>query len=404
MFAFLIVLAFVVYQFAAQTAYTSFRSAIESDLAITLLQSGLASTVFLMVYAVMQIPAGLLLDRFGARVIVPLSMLATGGCVMLFAASDSFTSLLASRAALGLAAAFAFPAAGLVARQWLSPGYFALAMGAAECGIGLGGAAGTFGAAALEGHLGWRGSAQTFALAALPLAVLALLFIRRPPGQDMPHDATHAARAPAESMSEAFQAVIRNRVVLLACAVYAGACGVIFGLGSFWNTPLAVAWTWTHADASVINAALFVGFGAGAPVFGWLGPRVGEVRALTGALTVAAAGLVLWVLVPVDLGLTFDALNVGVIGFACGSAVLAFTLACAAVSTRHTAAAVGAVTFSGVLAGALLQLLPGFLVAEPDLTPLREQQVTSLVFFAAVLLSALAAWQIGRRPPPHAAP
>lgn len=392
--AFASALGFVIYQLAVQTSYTTFRDSIEADLAITLFQSGIASSIFLVVYALMQVPAGLILDRVGPTPLLPIAVLATGASAWLFAESGSLAMLVASRAMIGFAAAFAFPAVGLVGRRWLPPWCFALAMGGAETAVGFGGAAGTFGAATLEATLGWRAAAAWFAAAAVPIAVMAAVFIRRaPPTASSPAGDPSGSR---DSIGRAFLEVVRHRVVLLCAAVYAGACGMLFGLGSFWNTPLAIAWEWGPQQASSINAAIFIGFGAGAPFFGWLGPRIGEVRTMTWSFLVAAATMVVWVLVPVDLGLAFDVVNVAVMGFACGSSVLAFTLACSAVPATRTAAAVGMVNFAGIAAGAILQVVPGILVPSAEGGSLREQQEACFVFILAVLGSALAAWRIGR--------
>ena len=389
--AFASALGFVIYQLAVQTSYTTLRDSIEAELAISLVQSGIASSIFLLVYALMQIPAGLILDRVGPTPLLPIAVLATGASAWLFAESATLGMLVASRAMIGFAAAFAFPAVGLVGRRWLPPWCFALAMGGAEAAIGLGGTAGTFGAAHLEATIGWRAAATWFAAGALPFAVMAAVFIRRAPSGS----AARAEAAP-DSIGRAFLSVVSNRVVLLSAAVYAGACGMLFGLGSFWNTPLATAWEWGPEQASWINAAIFIGFGAGAPFFGWLGPRIGEVRTMTWSFLVAAATMVVWVLVPIDLGLAFDVVNVAIMGFACASSVLAFTLACGAVPAARTAAAVGMVNFAGIAAGAILQVLPGILVPSAEGGSLREQQEACFIFILAVLGSALAAWRIGR--------
>jgi len=179
--AFASALGFVIYQLAVQTSYTTLRDSIEAELAISLVQSGIASSIFLLVYALMQIPAGLILDRVGPTPLLPIAVLATGASAWLFAESATLGMLVASRAMIGFAAAFAFPAVGLVGRRWLPPWCFALAMGGAEAAIGLGGTAGTFGAAHLEATIGWRAAATWFAAGALPFAVMAAVFIRRAP-------------------------------------------------------------------------------------------------------------------------------------------------------------------------------------------------------------------------------
>ena len=93
-------------------------------------------------YAGMQIPVGLLMDRFGPRRLMTLAGLGCApGCV-LFALAPTLWVLSLGRFMIGATAAFSFVGAMMVAGQWFPPARFALLSGLAMM---LGMAGGVFG-------------------------------------------------------------------------------------------------------------------------------------------------------------------------------------------------------------------------------------------------------------------
>ncbi|WP_439383757.1 MFS transporter [Amycolatopsis lexingtonensis] len=87
---------------------------IGTDLHLDHAQRGLAVSVFFVAYALVQIPGGLLADRFGAVRMCVFAMLAWSVCTGLTAAAWSFAALLATRAAFGVMQGM-FPAASVKA-------------------------------------------------------------------------------------------------------------------------------------------------------------------------------------------------------------------------------------------------------------------------------------------------
>jgi MFS transporter, ACS family, aldohexuronate transporter len=87
---------------------------IGTDLHLDHAQRGLAVSVFFVAYALVQIPGGLLADRFGALRMCVFAMLAWSVCTGLTALAWSFVALLAVRAAFGVMQGM-FPAASVKA-------------------------------------------------------------------------------------------------------------------------------------------------------------------------------------------------------------------------------------------------------------------------------------------------
>jgi len=91
-------------------SYPALADAVTSELALTYTQSGLMMTIFAIFYALMQVPSGILSDKFGGGRVVALSTLVMGLSCVGFALSSSFGLALFSRLMIGAGAGFILPA------------------------------------------------------------------------------------------------------------------------------------------------------------------------------------------------------------------------------------------------------------------------------------------------------
>src|SRR5438105_14743406 len=96
------------------------------DFAVGAAVLGNLSAAYFYGYAGMQIPVGLLLDRFGPRRLITVaSLVCAGGCV-LFAAGSSLAAVTAGRFLIGASAAFSLVGSMAVAGQWFPANRFAI--------------------------------------------------------------------------------------------------------------------------------------------------------------------------------------------------------------------------------------------------------------------------------------
>lgn len=72
-----------------------------ASLGISASSLGLLTSAYFVAFAAMQIPAGMLLDRYGPRRVEPLLLIAAGGGALAFAASDTVGGLSLSRVLIG---------------------------------------------------------------------------------------------------------------------------------------------------------------------------------------------------------------------------------------------------------------------------------------------------------------
>lgn len=102
---------------------------------------GRVFSAFLVGYALFQVPAGMLADRFGAARVLGAAALAWVACVGgIASAGASVIALLVARFLLGVAQAPTFPASGQAIFRWIAPEHRGRANGFVIAGIGFGSA------------------------------------------------------------------------------------------------------------------------------------------------------------------------------------------------------------------------------------------------------------------------
>ncbi|MEC7502092.1 MAG: MFS transporter [Planctomycetota bacterium] len=377
---------FPIYQLAIQIGYGSLEKGITQDLSLSLVQSSLLSGSFLLTYAVMQVPAGLLLDRFSPRLLLGCSALLCGAAAAGFSRADSFFGALLFRAALGCFASFGFPGAGLLARRWITGGMFVLAMGLIDFFFGLGAVGGEAGFAMMHSvGVTWRQIMDMLAIAGLVIGLLCFTWIRdRPRGTPDRSERVH--------IGDAVSVLCRNKRVLLALTYYGGMIGAAFGFGGLWDIRLQGAFGFNETEAVDLNSWIFVGLAIAAPLSGILADHltsrkpllmVGSIGALCGVAGLIFIPLVIpyWALVA----------NLLLTGLFLGTSVAIFGVACDAVPARYAGTTIALVNGGGCLVGAALQIIPGLLIGPGDCHPLEAYQQVLTIYVAVLLASTVAA-------------
>jgi predicted MFS family arabinose efflux permease len=233
MLAVMIVLA-VLSQF-----YRSSSGVIAPDLAQDLHLSaddlGILSSAFFVVFAVLQIPLGVLFDRFGPRRVQATMMLWTVVGSLIFAAAESQTALVVGRLMMGFGCAGIMVGSLVVLSRWYSPGRFTRAMALLFASANAGSLIATLPLASAADTFGWRWTFVGLAGLAGVLIVAFLAIIRdTPPGSDASVDKRQ------ESLWETIKGlgrVYRNRDLLAVLPlVGVGYASVITVLG-LWGGP-----------------------------------------------------------------------------------------------------------------------------------------------------------------------
>nr|WP_175195247.1 MFS transporter [Paraburkholderia caffeinitolerans] len=256
---------------------------ISTEFHLTPATEGVLLSAFFWTYALMQIPSGLLVDRFKARNIVGMATIAWGACQAFAAGCFHWLPLLLTRLGLGVAESPIMPAGAKLAGSWLTPSERGRGAALLDGGAPLGSAFGAIIITALIAWLGsWRLAFVVAGVGTVVVGVLAWWYIRNDPSEHAGvNDAERAhvesaRRKPATSAPRErlpLRAVLADRSVLCMFASWACYNSVFYGLMTWMPTYLHKA----HGfDLKQMGGATFVIFLCGffGELFGgWLADK-----------------------------------------------------------------------------------------------------------------------------------
>ncbi len=353
---------------------------IGGDLGLDHTQQGLLISVFFLAYAIVQVPGGLLADRYGALRVGTIGLIAWSVFTGLTAVAWSFAVLLSVRFLFGLVQGV-FPAAAIKALAERSePEQRTTATGWTNSSN----AVGILAAAIISGILlptvGWR---MMFALISV-LGVAVILAWRRWMPEPLPQD-----RTPVDAQAEAAdrRAVLLSPALLGYAAIFFGYDVLVWGVTAWTPTFLqeerGLSQTMVAIAAVPSTLAAAAGVVLGARFSDRLGgrPRVIVVPAM------AFTAIMLFVLPRVQPFPLFVLVGT-VMSLAAGMAFMpAFAVPLRALCSAYMGAASGVIIFGGQLAGVLSPLVFGVVTDHVSYTTAFETMaVGPLLSIAAALL------------------
>lgn len=284
---------FLVFGYFLSQFYRSFLAVLTpvlgSDIGTTASDLSFASGIWFVVFALMQIPVGWALDRYGPRFTATILLaVGGGGGAAVFALAQGPVAIVVAMALFGIGGSPVLMASYYIFARMYPQAMFATLAGAM---IGLGSAGNLAGSAPLAwavGAYGWRETMWGLALAAM-LISLALLFVLRDPPRD-----TDESQEPGSLLS-----LLKNPSLLLIFPLmlmnYAPAAG-IRGLwaGPYLEDMFGMTRTGIGNITLMMAAAMAIGSFAYGPMERLF--RSKKKVVLAGNLMVVALCLVLWAL------------------------------------------------------------------------------------------------------------
>jgi MFS family permease len=334
------------------------------DFSLTGAGLGNLSAFYFYAYAAMQIPTGVLVDRFGPTRLLLFGSAAAGAGALLFALAPHVGVAAAGRALIGAAHGIAWVSMLKLVAHWFAPARFGTMSGLSLT-------VGTLGAVmagpplrALADAFGWReviAISGGFALL-LSLGVLRLM-------RDDPLDRRFMTYAPAAAHARVAQAaraagdhghfvhdlieILRYRNTWLIFWINSGTCGGFLAFAGLWGVPFfAQHHGLSVKQASLVTSAMLVMFAVGGPLFGALSDRVKRRKwpYVAGAAPMVAGFGTLALVPDAPLALLVPLLLAA--GFGGGAMAVSFGFAKESVPARLQGAVTGTVN-AGVMVGAL---------------------------------------------------
>ncbi|QLE79487.1 MFS transporter [Francisella sp. Scap27] len=230
-------------------------------------QIGWLSSAYFISYTVMQIPAGIFLDKYNRKWVISIATLLCVCGNFLFSATDHYWVSVLGRVLMGVGSAFGFIGAAKMAAMWLPKRFFASFMSfTTMIGI-LGGLFTDTVLSYLVGHLGWREGNGLFTYIGVGIIILILLVVKDNEKFIEYHKKNSAPKL-VDSLHTTFK-MFTNSKFWAAAFIGSALFLPINVLGSLWGVGLIqTKFGLSETNAAYINSILFVGtaigFGAAA--------------------------------------------------------------------------------------------------------------------------------------------
>ena len=176
----LLIFVSVVINYMDRTNISVAATAITDDLHLTSVQLGILFSAFGWTYAALQIPGGILVDRFAPRVLYSFCLIAWSVMTLLQGTVRGFAALFGLRLAIGVFEAPSYPINNRVVTSWFPDNERATAIAVYTCGQFLGLALVTPALVAIQHYLGWRGLFVITGLTGILWGIIWYLFYRNP--------------------------------------------------------------------------------------------------------------------------------------------------------------------------------------------------------------------------------
>ena len=352
---------FYMYEYTLQVSPAVMTNELMRDLGLNAASLGTMTAFYYYSYTPMQLPAGLLFDRFGPRRLITLAILICAIGALLFGTTPNAVMASVGRLLMGIGSSFSFIGALLLVSRWFPPHYFALLTGLVQLMSSVGAIAGQVPLVTAINHWGWRVTTIALAIIGCFLALLVWSIVR-----DSPETVTqgHKFQAPPKkSELKRLQQVCRNRQTWLIALYSFAIWAPITAFAALWGIPFLVAsYGLTTEAASVASAMIWLGIGLGSPLMGWYSDKIGsrsKPLSLSALLGIISLTIIIYA-PPLSLPWLYFTL------FTFGLAASGQSLAFGVVKDNNTSCVVGtAIGFNNmavVAGGALFQPLIGILL------------------------------------------
>lgn len=364
-FLFALTALFYCYEYLLRIAPSVMSHELMQYYALNATGFGAFFAVYYYIYTPMQIPVGLLFDRYGARFLLTAATLICAIGTFVIAFSHLLWIAQLGRFLVGFGSAFAFVGVLKVASEWLPPERFGMIAGLTTS-LGMVGA--MFGdnvMAVLVKEAGWQWTFYLSAVFGLVLTAIIWMYIRDvKPGH---------LQATSSASDLSFKTLLINTLELLKKPqmwLIALIGGILYSslsvFAELWGVPyLQQAKGYTPQAAAALTSMVFIGWAIGGPIVGFISDFLNNRRtpliigSFLGAITIAAIAYIDAMPLPV-VGLLLI-----LFGIFSSTENIVFVIAKESTAPSLTGSAIAVTNMFVMLAGTILQPLVGYIL---DLT------------------------------------
>lgn len=220
-------------------------------------------------YTPMQVPVGMMMDKFGLRKILTFACFCCVFGTFLFANTTTLWMAQLGRFLVGFGSAFAYVGILKISNVWLPPRYFALMAGLSTTLGMIGGMTGIISMSYLVQAVGWQATLYYSIYAGIPLTIL-LWLVLRDNVSDKNNENVQFSQKSEVKVWQGLLEISKSRSMwingIIGCLTYLP----LSAFGELWAVPFLEKLGFSKTDAAMGSSMVILGFAVGAPLFGIL--------------------------------------------------------------------------------------------------------------------------------------
>lgn len=348
---------FMFYKYALEVSPSVMNTTLMKAFSINATELGNLTASYFYAYLLLQLPAGLLLDRFGPRLVTTFSILLCSLGTLVFSYADHLLLANVGRFMTGVGAAFAVVNSFKLIANWFPQRQFAFMTGLLMTVAMIGAVGGQAPLASFIEKLNWRQAMEVIAYAGLILGFLFFFIVRDKPtskGQEK------LLVSPRAKLTKSLKEITKNPQSWW-LSIYSGfAFAPVMIFGGLWGVSfISEAFSFSQNIAAQSVSLIFIGFAAGAPFFGIFSDWLKKRRAVMFFGTLTALLSITAVIYLPSLSVSFVMFLLFLFGFSISSFLLCFTMITEIHTPALAATAVGFMNAFDAFFGAFSDPLTG---------------------------------------------
>lgn len=343
----LLAVMFYVFQFVIKSPIPSVLNGdFMSHFSLTALGVSGFISVYYIFYTIMQIPCGILLDKYGTRIVSTCAMALCSIGLLIFIVTQNPSVAMIGQAFMGIGSSFSFILILKISSQWFHGEKVAM-LSALATSIGVLGP--IFGGPIIEACrqiFDWRAIIFTIACVGIVIAIVMYVVIR----DNHKHDSNAPYRI-RYAISEIFKQPQIFIIALFSMLMYS----TVITIADLWGLSyIAKLYNISQLEASMTSNIIYIGTAIGSPIFAYM---VAKYKSYILPLRIGAIGLAvtLFFVVRVDVSLTMMCVLLFILGVMVSSQVIAFSAAISVAPTNISATVSSVVNAITSVAGITIQ-------------------------------------------------
>ncbi|MDN3507916.1 MAG: MFS transporter [Simkaniaceae bacterium] len=347
--------AFLYYEMAAQVSPSVMTDSLMRAFGISAGGLGLLSSFYFYSYALMQVPAGLIYDRVGKRIVIPIAISLCAMGIFAFGLTDTFTWACVGRFLMGIGSAFAFVGLVIVSARWFPEKIFAFLVGFGQFIAAMGALGGSLPLSYSIEKIGWRLTMNMLGWVGVALFIVAILLIRSKKLENK-HKKPITVLT---SLNEVIHSSQNWWVAIFTFCLW----GPMAVFGALWGVPfLMCLYKIPSTEAAAMVAFVWIGLGIAAPIFGVISEWTGRRNPyLWGGALLGIIASIFALYIPVPRWLMY--VSMLCLGVASASQVLAYAVSRDINKPIVRGTSVGFNNMACVIGGAILQPIVGWVLS-----------------------------------------